>query len=53
MSPPHLTALPIEVLEKIGLHLPGQDIVKMKAVRGAELYPTPCGSFDFALYDLD
>ena len=32
---PHLTELPIEILEQILLHLPGQDIIKMEVVRGA------------------
>jgi len=31
---PCLAGLPIEILERILLHLPGQDIVKMEAVRG-------------------
>lgn len=31
----HLTELPIEILEQILLHLPGQDIIKMEAVRRA------------------
>ena len=29
----HLTELPIEILEQILLHLPGQDIIKMDTVR--------------------
>ena len=29
----HLTELPIEVLEQILLYLPGEDIIKMEAVR--------------------
>ena len=29
-----LTVLPIEILEQILLHLSGQDIVKVEAVRG-------------------
>jgi len=31
---PCLAGLPIEILERILLHLPGQDVVKMEAVRG-------------------
>ena len=34
-SLPHLTEFPVELLEQIFLHLPGQDIVKMETVRGA------------------
>jgi len=30
-----LTELPIEILEKILLHLPDQDIIKMESVRRA------------------
>jgi hypothetical protein len=35
MSAPvsYLTILPIEILEQICLHLPGQDIIRMEAVR--------------------
>ena len=37
MSAPvsHLTELPVEILEQILLHLPGQDVIKMEAVWGA------------------
>jgi len=31
---PCLVGLPTEILERIPLHLPGQDIVKMEVVRG-------------------
>lgn len=33
MSIPHLAELPLEILEQILLHLPGQDIIKMDVVR--------------------
>ena len=33
MPPPCLTTLPTEILEPILLHLPGQDIIKVEAVR--------------------
>jgi len=33
MSIPRLTELPLEILEQILLHLPGQDIIKMDVVR--------------------
>jgi len=36
MSPSYLTTLPTEILEQLLLHLPGQDIVKMEAVRRVE-----------------
>ena len=32
-STPHLTEFPIETLERIALHLPAQDIIKMDLVR--------------------
>ena len=31
----HLTRLPVETLEQIFLYLPGRDIIRMEAVRGA------------------
>jgi hypothetical protein len=31
---PHLTGLPVEILEQIFLHLPSKDVIKMEAVRG-------------------
>jgi len=36
MSEPvsRITMLPVEILEQIFLHLPGQDIIKMDLVRG-------------------
>ena len=36
----HLTKIPVEILEKIFLLLPGQDVIRMEAVR--ELFPTLC-----------
>ena len=30
----HLTELPIEILEQIFLHLPGQDVIRIEAVWG-------------------
>jgi len=50
-SPPNLTELSIEILERILLYSPGQDVVKMEAVRNVA---ANCrGSFvDLALYDL-
>ena len=30
----HIAVLPVETLEKIFLHLPGQDMIKMESVRG-------------------
>jgi len=49
MSAPvsHLTELPIEITEQILLHLPGQDIIKMEAVRRAFIQPRVV--FDFVL----
>ena len=32
-STPRLAELPIEILEQILLHLPGQDVIKMEVVR--------------------
>jgi len=44
MSAPahHLTELPIEILEKILLYLPGQDIIKMEAVRAVSSNSVRC-----------
>ena len=41
MSPSklRLTELPIEILERILLHLPGQDIIKIEVVREAMVVP--------------
>ena len=47
----NLAELPIEILEKILLQLPGQDIVKIEAVRWL-LHPTRLG-VDFSLNDPD
>ena len=43
MSPStsRLTELPVEILEKILLHLPGQDIIKIEAVRRAMVMTLP------------
>ena len=45
MSAPvsHLTKLPVEVLEQIFLHLPGQDVIKVEAVRGVVFNSVQCG----------
>jgi len=49
--PPNLTDLPIEILERIFLCLPGQDIIKIETVRSVT--PISIRTFvDFALYDL-
>ena len=42
MSAPvsHLTEIPIEILEKIFLYLPGQDVIRMEAV--LELFLALC-----------
>ena len=39
----NLAELPVEVLEQVLIHLPGQDIVKMEAVR------RPTANFRWAL----
>lgn len=39
-STPRLTELPIEILEQIALQLPGQDIIKIEAVRRAMVTST-------------
>ena len=44
----HFADLPIEILEQIFLYLPGQDIVKMEAVRGIVSSSVRSG-FDFVL----
>ena len=35
-SLPRLTELPVEILEQMLLHLPGQDIIEMEVVRGGD-----------------
>ena len=44
----HFTDLPVEITERIFLHLPGQDIVKMEAVWGIVSSSVQSG-FDFVL----
>jgi len=50
-SPSYLTMLPTEILEQLFLHLPGQDLIKMGAVRrvNVNLRQTVV---DFTLFDL-
>jgi len=40
---PHLTKLPVEILEQIFVQLPGQDVIKMGMVRGVVSSFVPCG----------
>jgi hypothetical protein len=39
---PHLTGLPVEILEQIFLYLPGKDIIRMEAVREVVSYSVRC-----------
>jgi len=48
---PRLVGFPTEILEHVLLQLPGQDIVKMEAVRRVAPNPVWC-AFDIMHYDL-
>jgi len=50
-SPSYLTMLPTEILEQLLLHLPGRDLIKVEAVRRANVN-FRLTAVDFTLYDL-